>query len=381
MIGKVGQGGAPMMRAPVAGDSMPSGVDFQNSGVEVGASVKVGRSDDSASSAEPKFSEVWKSIQSQYGSKSEKPREAKKTLGKDDFLKLMIMQMKYQDPSKPFDMEKMGAEMAQLSSMEQLQNLNQTMKQLTTRDQPMERMAMTGMIGKVVSVDRSRFPHNEGESQPLKFSLPVDAAQLSITIMDQTGTAILEQDLGPTKKGENSFNWDGNKANMLPAKAGNYSYLIRGKDVQGREIRVQNSGTSRVVGVSFEGQKPVLLIGDAASPEKVFMENIARIIDDGGLASAAATIPGAKSLQEVSQSAQPNTSQIAAAPDSPLSKFFTFRKGEGAKPIDPTSLSPEDIRAIQGYQAQMQAQPQPQMEESSAESGAVGFANGLGVEE
>ena len=112
------------MRPPEAGDSMANGASFENSGIEVGSSVKVGSRDDSASSTEPRFGEVWKKIQAQYGGQAEKPREVKKTLGKDDFLRLMVMQMKYQDPSKPFEMDKMGAEMAQLSSMEQLQNLN-----------------------------------------------------------------------------------------------------------------------------------------------------------------------------------------------------------------------------------------------------------------
>jgi flagellar basal-body rod modification protein FlgD len=371
MLGKVGQGGAPTMHAPKAGDSMANGMDFQKSGVEVGTSVKVGSPDGPAPSTEPKFSDVMKNIQAQFGGKAEKPREIKKTLGKDDFLKLMITQMKYQDPQKPFEMEKMGAEMAQLSSMEQLQNLNQTMKQLVTRDQPVERMAMTGMIGKMVTVDRARFPHTEGESNPLKFALPADAARVSVTVVDATGTPLIEQDLGPHKKGEQTWVWDGKKSNTIAAKSGNYSYQVKAFDGTGSEIRLENSGNGRVVGVSFEGQKPVLLVGDPSNPEKVFMENVSRIVDDGGLASASAAIPGARTLSSaVSASAAAPAAQPAPAP---LGNFFTFQKGEGSKAVDPGSLSAEDQKAIEGYRAQAMANLQ---RETAADAGQ-GFPNGL----
>lgn len=359
MIGKVGQGGVPRMRPPEAGDSMANGASFENSGIEVGSSVKVGSRDDSASSTEPRFGDVWKKIQAQYGGQAEKPREVKKTLGKDDFLRLMVMQMKYQDPSKPFEMDKMGAEMAQLSSMEQLQNLNQTMKQLAGRDQPVERMAMTGMIGRVVTVDQGRFPHVEGRENLLKFDLPADAEKVVVTIADETGAALVQHELGAQKKGEAAFTWDGSKANTLPAKSGNYAFAVTAVDGSGREIKVSTSGSARVVGVSFEGQKPVLLVGDPANPGKVFMENVSRIVDDG--ASAASAIPGARPLSSAVAS-----SAGAAAPSG--GRFFSFTQGEGSKPMDAAALSGEDARAIQAFQAQ------------AADTGQ-GFPNGLESEE
>ncbi len=380
MLGKVGQGGSPMMNAPKAGDSMANGMDFQKTGIEVGTSVKVGSPDGSAPSTEPKFSDVWKNLQAQFGAKAEKPREIKKTLGKDDFLKLMITQMKYQDPQKPFEMEKMGAEMAQLSSMEQLQNLNQTMKQFANRDQPVERMAMTGMIGKLVSVDRARFPHTEGESNALKFGLPADAARVSVTVIDGMGAPLIEQDLGPQKKGEQTWVWDGRKANTLPAKSGNYTYQVKAFDSAGAEIKIPNSGSGRVVGVSFEGQKPVLLVGDSANPEKVFMENISRVVDDGGLASASASIPGARSLSSaVAGGSAPSAAQQASPPPAspPPGNFFQFTKGEGSKALDAASLSAEDQKAIASFRAQAMANLQ---RETAADAGQ-GFPNGLNSKE
>src|SRR4051794_4431616 len=75
-------------------------------------------------------------------------KKADRALGKDDFLKLMVAQMKNQDPMSPADDKDNIAQMAQFSSLEQITNLATATQQLADSMQTTQTL---GLIGHTVS--------------------------------------------------------------------------------------------------------------------------------------------------------------------------------------------------------------------------------------
>src|SRR5512135_3668480 len=76
---------------------------------------------------------------------------AGKTLGKDDFLKLFVTQMRYQDPLNPMDSAAFTAQLAQFSSLEQLTNISGQMKDLLAYQNSLGNTLTTNFIGRNVT--------------------------------------------------------------------------------------------------------------------------------------------------------------------------------------------------------------------------------------
>lgn len=72
------------------------------------------------------------------------------TLGKDAFLQILITQLQNQDPTNPMDDREFISQMAQFSSLEQMQNMTKAMEALLDSQKQTQLMAYTAFVGKEV---------------------------------------------------------------------------------------------------------------------------------------------------------------------------------------------------------------------------------------
>ena len=112
-------------------------------------------------------------------------------LGKDAFMKMMLAQMKNQDPTNPTPSHEMAAQLAQFSSLEQLSNINTGIEGLKTSQAPAANYQALAFIGKKVSGDGSVVTRVKGDTKhDISFELMGDAQKAKITVKDAAGTVV-----------------------------------------------------------------------------------------------------------------------------------------------------------------------------------------------
>ncbi|MCB0394502.1 MAG: flagellar biosynthesis protein FlgD, partial [Bdellovibrionales bacterium] len=84
-------------------------------------------------------------------------------MGKDAFMKLLLAQFKNQDPTNPLQSHEMAAQLAQFSQVEQLANLNETVKNMADTQKPVGDYQALQFIGKTVSVDTGSIIREKGD--------------------------------------------------------------------------------------------------------------------------------------------------------------------------------------------------------------------------
>src|SRR5690606_17864499 len=76
-------------------------------------------------------------------------------LGKDDFLKLLMVQLQNQDPMNPMQDKEFIAQMATFSSLEQMTNMNQAIEKLVQAETQSSLISYSKFVGKEVTWHRS----------------------------------------------------------------------------------------------------------------------------------------------------------------------------------------------------------------------------------
>ncbi|MBF0528834.1 MAG: flagellar hook assembly protein FlgD [Deltaproteobacteria bacterium] len=182
-----------------------------------------------------------------------------KSLGKDDFLKLLMAQVQYQDPLKPIDNTQMTAQLAQFSSLEQLQNLNTQFTTLGTFMQGQSSYAALNLVGKTVKAQCKSLSLTSGVSTGGSFSLD-QAATVTATITDSTGTVVKTINLGALSAGDHSVAWDGTTASGGKAPDGVYTVDLTAKGANGKDVNCTQTVQGQVTAINYSSSGMTLTV-------------------------------------------------------------------------------------------------------------------------
>ncbi len=178
------------------------------------------------------------------------------TMGKDDFLKMMIAQLQNQDPLNPLDGTDFTAQLAQFSSLEQLYNLNTQLETANLYQSSLNNAQAVSLVGKEVTA-RGNSVTVEGAPVDLAYTLSGDAGKVTIKIYDKGGTLVdtLEPGLDGQKEGENSVTWD-----CSDVASGTYTFEVSAVSANGSFVASDTVITGRVTGVTFMEGAPFLCV-------------------------------------------------------------------------------------------------------------------------
>lgn len=125
----------------------------------------------------------------------------------DRFLKLLVTQMQNQDPLNPLDNAQVTSQMAQISTVTGIEQLNTTVSGLNSQFLQIQTMQGAALVGHDVAVEGNTLRQKSGKGDG-GFELASAADSVKVEIQTADGTTLDTIDLGAQAAGKHDFSWD-----------------------------------------------------------------------------------------------------------------------------------------------------------------------------
>ncbi len=189
-------------------------------------------------------------------------------LGQSAFLELMITQMENQSPLNPQDNSEFVAQLAQFSSVEGLDRLNNSFDDFASSFISNQALQASSLVGQSVSVPANTAQLIEGDVVSGSFHLPASSSDINIAVYDTQGVLMDEVPLGGHEAGEVVFRWDGSRieidgellewesTNTVPS--GEYEFAVIAQQ-EGKPQQLDTALSANVNSVTVDTNNQIIL--------------------------------------------------------------------------------------------------------------------------
>lgn len=186
---------------------------------------------------------------------------------KDQFLKLMLAQMKNQDPLNPMDGAEYASQMAQFSTVEGIQNMRDLQQQSNVLIDTMMTLQASDLVNTKVSVPVSELSLKEAESIKGYVDLKTSGEEVDVIVRHEDGSVAQQVSMGSRSPGRLDFD-------IPELAAGKYSIEVavkNGDDVRTntpllertiQKVSVPGNGGSLTLELSGVGNVPLYTINE-----------------------------------------------------------------------------------------------------------------------
>ncbi len=189
-------------------------------------------------------------------------------LAQEDFLKLMITQLKNQDPFKPMENGEFLGQMAQFSTVSGIGDLKKTFEQFGQGLAANQVLQAANLIGKEALVEGDTVRRaSDTATVEGAFDVPGNRARAELQVYDASGTLVRRVALGEVGNGRHGFTWDGRDEEGRPAPAGQYRFQVQLTRPDGQSEAARVLLYSRIDSVNMDKGKVTLNTADGSTRE------------------------------------------------------------------------------------------------------------------
>lgn len=191
-------------------------------------------------------SDILAAINASSSGSSSKSKTSTIDEAQNKFLTLLTTQLKNQDPLNPVDNAQMTSQLAQISTVQGITQLNTTLQTMLDNSNANQAVQAAALVGKGVVVPGSGLTLSSGQSIG-GYELASGADSVTLTIKDSNGSVVRTINQGNKAAGLQTFSWDGTNDAGAQAADGNYSFSIAAKqgttDVSVTKLQVGSVGS------------------------------------------------------------------------------------------------------------------------------------------
>jgi flagellar basal-body rod modification protein FlgD len=203
--------------------------------------------------------------------------EPRKTLGKEDFLRLLAVQLTHQDPLEPMANTEFIAQLAEFSSLEQLQNANGNLETMAILTQSLNNAYAINLVGKQVKVIGDQITLS-GEA-PVSIAYAIsENAQVTVNIYDANDRLVRTLTAGSQSQGDNMITWDGKNDTGESLPEGEYRFEVNAVRADDTRVDATEYSLGYIRAIRFIDGVPILVMGD----RQVSMAEIVEITESSG---------------------------------------------------------------------------------------------------
>ena len=168
---------------------------------------------------------------SRFAIESRAPEEKRTELGQDAFLKLMLTQLKHQDPLSPMENGEFLGQMAQFSTVSGIEKMQDSLENLAGAYGSSQTLQASALVGREIVVEGDSLvvgdSDDAGDSvRGGRFELDTASGDVTLDVFDASGSLVRRLPLGQHAAGTHEFLWDGRDEDGDPVEPGTYTASV-----------------------------------------------------------------------------------------------------------------------------------------------------------